>query len=236
LLYRTACRRVEFSWRAAAQNLRIFARRTDGFAQNTTMRFPMEANVKTKKGPRLPYLKREDMTKEQKDFYDDVIAHMGQPDPPHVWMLEGGQINGPFTSMLHYPNIGYPLYRLQLKVIKQKLIKNDIFELFILVIVTDIRAAYGMYAHELLAEMKGVERASIEAIRTGQEPVIGRGDMNAAYALARALTKPGPVPQDIYENAVEIFGDEGYNILVNTAAFFKYIGTLMNAYDEPVPQ
>ena len=31
------------------------------------------------------------------------------------------------------------------------------------------------------------------------------------------------------------FGEKGLNVLVNTAAMFKYLGVLMNAYDEPVP-
>jgi hypothetical protein len=189
-----------------------------------------------KNRPRLPYLKREEMSDDQKEFYDDVRANMGSPDLPHIWMFEGGQINGPFTSMFHYPERGYPLYRLQLRIIKQELIPAGVVELFILVIIADIKAAYGMYAHELLAEKNGVKREIIDAIRLGKTPEIGDAGMRAAYELACALTAPGPVPAEIYENAIENFGDEGYNVLVNTAAFFKYIGTLMNAYDEPVPQ
>jgi hypothetical protein len=186
--------------------------------------------------PRLPYLKREEMSPYQKEFYDDVVTNMGAPDLPHVWMLEEGQLNGPFTSMLHYPNIGYPLYQLQLKIIKQGLIAKDIMEMFILVILADSRVLYGMYAHELLAEKNGVDGEIIGAILPGGTPRIEDEGMRIAYDLALALTKPGSVPREIYEAAIGKFGDEGYNVLVNTAAFFKYIGTLMNAYDEPVPQ
>jgi hypothetical protein len=189
-----------------------------------------------KNTPRLPYLKREEMTPYQKEFYDDVVTNMGAPDLPHIWMLEEGQINGPFTSMFHYPNIGYPLYKLQLKVVKQGLIAKDIFEMFILVIITDSCAAYGMYAHKLLAEKNGVDGEIIGAILLGRKPKIEDETMKVAYDLALALTRPGSVPGEIYEAATVKFGDEGYNVLVNTAAFFKYIGTLMNAYDEPVPQ
>ncbi|MDR1028694.1 MAG: hypothetical protein LBL63_04670 [Clostridiales Family XIII bacterium] len=189
-----------------------------------------------KNSPRLPYLKREEMTADQKEFYDDVVENMGAPDLPHIWMLEEGQINGPFTSMFHYPSLGYPLYKLQLKVVKQGLVAKDVIELFILAVITDSRAAYGMYAHELLAKKNGVDETIIEAILLGRTPQIEDETMRTAYELARALTKPGPIPENIYETAIEKFGGEGYNVLVNTAAFFKYIGTLMNAYDEPVPQ
>ncbi|MDR1246414.1 MAG: hypothetical protein LBK57_05230 [Clostridiales Family XIII bacterium] len=188
-----------------------------------------------KNTPRLPYLKRDEMSSDQKKFYDDVVTNMGAPDLPHIWMLEEGQINGPFTSMFHYPNIGYPLYKLQLKVIKQGLIAKDIIEMFILVIITDSGAAYGMYAHELLAKKNGVDGEIIGAILLGRAPDIKDETMKIAYDLALALTKPGSVPWETYKAAIEKFGDEGYNVLVNTAAFFKYIGALMNAYDEPVP-
>jgi 4-carboxymuconolactone decarboxylase len=189
-----------------------------------------------KNSPRLPYLKRDEMSEGQQRFYDDVVENMGRPDLPHVWMLEDGQINGPFTSMLHYPKLGYPLYKLQLEVIKQEIIDKAVMELFILVVVTDMRAAYGMYAHSLLAEVCGLERGIVDAVRCGRAPEIEDAQLQSAYRLAKALTNPGPVAPEVYRDAIEKFGDEGYNVLVNSAAFFKYIGTLMNAYDEPVPR
>jgi hypothetical protein len=125
---------------------------------------------------------------------------------------------------------------LQLKIVKQGVIAKDVIEMFILVIITDSRALYGMYAHELLAEKNGVDEEIIGAILLGRAPKLEDEGMKLAYDLALALTKPGSVPWKIHEAAIKKFGGEGYNVLVNTAAFFKYIGTLMNAYDEPVPQ
>jgi 4-carboxymuconolactone decarboxylase len=187
--------------------------------------------------PRIPYLKPNEMNETQKSLYDDVLANMGRPDLPHVWRLEEGQINGPFTSMFHYPNLGIPLYNLQLRIIKQDLIPKDVMELFILAIVLAEGAAYGIYAHELLGEQAGLREEVIEAVKAGQEPALkDNKDYETAYRLARALTRPGSVPKEIWQASIETFGEDGYNILVNTAAFFKYIGTLMNAYDEPVPE
>jgi hypothetical protein len=187
-------------------------------------------------GPRLPYLKRSDMNGEQKSFYDDVCRNMGSPDLPHVWMLEDGEINGPFTSMLHYPDLGVPLYRLQLRIIKQNIIPKDVMELFILTIVSAQGAMYGIYAHELLGECAGLSKDVISAVKQGGKPCLLHPAHIIAYRLAKALNIPGAVPDEIWQEAESAFGADGYNILVNTAAFFKYIGTLMNAYDEPVPE
>ena len=185
--------------------------------------------------PRLPHLKPSEMTAEQKSFYDDVIENMGCPDSPHIWMLEEGQLNGPFTSMFHYPEIGYLLYKLQLKIVKQNIIPKKIIEVFILTIVSELEAAYGMYAHSLLGEDAGVDKEICEAILQKITPDISDPQTLAAYKLAKQLNIPGVVPDNIYVTSIGFFGEAGYNILINTAAFFKYIGTLMNAYDEPVP-
>ncbi|MDR0875543.1 MAG: hypothetical protein LBN12_04970 [Clostridiales Family XIII bacterium] len=186
-------------------------------------------------GPRIPYLKPEDMTGEQKAFYDDILENMGNPNAPHIWRLDEGQINGPFTSMLHYPETGYLLYKLQLKIVKQTLIPKDVIETFILTVVAKEGAAYGIYAHELLAQQSGVSPGIVKAIKENRIPEGLQEPFLTVYALAAALCRPGPPSQEIYESAVGKFGVCGYNMLVNTAAMFKYLGTLMNAYDEPIP-
>jgi len=188
------------------------------------------------KTPRVPWLKPSEMDGRQKAFYDDVLHNMGRPDLPHVWQLPDGEINGPFTSMLHFPELGEPLYRLQLRVVKQDVIAHDVCELFILVVAAAEGCAYALYAHELLGRDAGVPEAVLTTVKSGATPDLsGNADYAAAYGLARALTVPGPVPAPVWGTALDAFGAEGVNVLVHTAAFFKYIGTLMNAYDEPVP-
>jgi hypothetical protein len=186
--------------------------------------------------PRIPYLKPEEMTEAQRIFYDDVVENMGKPDAPHIWRLDEGQIIGPFTSMFHYPEVGYLLYKLQSKIVKQTLIPRDVFETFILAIVVEEGAAYGIYAHDLLAKKCGVPAGIVTEIQEHRTPAEADARLLAAYDLALALCRPGPLPKEIYETAVGKFGADGYNMLVNTAALFKYLGTLMNAYDEPVPK
>jgi hypothetical protein len=186
-------------------------------------------------GPRIPYLKPGEMTETQKAFYDDILKNMGNPNAPHIWRLDEGQINGPFTSMLQYPEIGYLLYKLQLKIVKQTLIPKDIMETFILTMVVAEGAAYGIYAHALLAQETGVPYEIVRGIQDQKKPAGMDESMRVAYDLAHGLSCPGPLPQEIYESAVGKFGADGYNMFVNTAAIFKYLGTLMNAYDEPVP-
>jgi 4-carboxymuconolactone decarboxylase len=185
---------------------------------------------------RLPYLKPGQMDEARRDFYDDVIANLDRPGLPHVTKLSEGQMVGPFTAMFNFPEYGEPLYRLQLRIIKQKQIPKDICELAILTVACAEGAAYAIYAHELLALKEGVPAEAINAIKAGKTPVLDCPQAKAAYTFAEALTRRGPVPQPVYDEAFVRFGAEGVATLVNTAALFKYLSTLMNAYDEPIPK
>ncbi|MDR3363822.1 MAG: hypothetical protein LBS91_02560 [Clostridiales Family XIII bacterium] len=189
-----------------------------------------------KKQARLPYLKPSEMDECTRAFYEDVVRELDRPGLPHITKLEGGEMVGPFTAMFNDPVYGEPLYRLQLRVIKQAAIPRDICELFILAVACAEGAAYAIYAHELLAYDAGAPSAAIAAIKEGRAPGLDCPKAKAAYALALALTRRGAVPQDVYDEALAQFGTGGLSVLVNTAALFKYLSTLMNAYDEPVPQ
>ena len=175
------------------------------------------------------------MDEELRAFYDDVVSKLERPGLPHITMLDEGQMVGPFTSMFNFPQYGEPLFRLQLSILKQNLVPQNTIELFILVVACAEKAAYAIYAHELLAIDAGVPPQVVIAIKEGREPELVSQEEKTAYALAVALSKGGVVPEAVFEEALGYFGAEGLNVLVNTAALFKYLSTLMNAYDEPVP-
>lgn len=185
---------------------------------------------------RLPFLRPEELDAAQRDFYDDVVENMGSPDLPHVWRLPEGQLNGPFTAMLHFPENGRALYNLQRKIVKQGIISKDIAELVILVVVCGAQVAYGVYAHDLLARGTALAPEKVDALVAGRYPPGLTGEERAAYDLATALGRPGPLPGEVYSEALACFGAEGLNTLVYTVGLFKFLGTIMNAYDEPAPE
>ncbi len=187
-------------------------------------------------GNRLSYLVPQQMDVAQKEFYDDVVQNMGSPDLPHVWMLPEGQLNGPFTAMLHFPDVGRALYQLQRKIVQQKQIPKDIAELVILRVVCHEGAQYGIYAHTLLAEKAGLSQDTIAALLAGRRPAGLAADAQAAYDLADALCGPGPVADDVYAAASACFGGEGTMTLACTVGLFKFLAAVMNTFNEPRPE
>lgn len=185
---------------------------------------------------RLPYLSPETLTPEQKAFYDANVQAM-QP-MPYVWMTPGKELNGPTNVMLYEVEIGNMLFPLNRTMIKTSIdrVGGAAHEIAILVTVSSAKAHYGMYAHTQLARKFGVTGDQIAAVMNGQKPA-GLGEKeSAAYDLASALCQAGAIPGAVYDRCVAVLGQDGFNALVLAVGMFKLIGTILNAYNEPVPE
>lgn len=185
---------------------------------------------------RLPYIKPEDMNEEQRKFYD---FHLEAMKPmPYSWITGQGELNGPSNLMLHEPEIGNMLFPLNRAIIGKsiRLLGGAVHEVAILATVAAANAQYGMYAHTRLARKFGLEEEKITAILAGRPHPAFTNEETAAYDMAIALCKPGPVAGAVYDNAVAVLGQDGVNILTFVIGMFKMIGTILNVYNEPVPE
>ena len=71
---------------------------------------------------RLPYLKPEDMTQKQKEFYEIHLKAFA--DMPYVWMTEGKELNGPSNLFCHEVDLGMEFLPLNRDVIKADVERN----------------------------------------------------------------------------------------------------------------
>jgi 4-carboxymuconolactone decarboxylase len=159
---------------------------------------------------RLPYLKPEELDDEQRELYDFHLEAMKAM--PYVWLTEDGELTGPSNALIHTPEIGklfFPANR--------AIMRNSI------------------YGNTVLAREFGLSDQKIAGILAGQRPANLTTEEEVAYDLASCLRDPGPVPDMVYGRAVEAFGEKGYAALVYVAGMYKMVGTILNAYDEPVP-
>ena len=188
-------------------------------------------NVET----RLPYLKPDELDEEQKKFYENNVQAM-QP-MPYTWLLEDGELNGPSNSLLHNAKIGNMLFPLNRAIIRESIdaVGGAIHELAVLATVASAKAPYAIYAHTKLAQKFGLADDKIAAITAGH-PAASFTDQEAvAYDLTISLLQPGSIPGMVYSRAVMAFGEKGFEKLVYAVGMFKLIGTILNAYNEPVP-
>jgi 4-carboxymuconolactone decarboxylase len=184
---------------------------------------------------RLPYIKPQDMTEEQRDFYE---AHNeAMKDMPYTWMLDGGELNGPSNSLLHNVTVGKGLFAVGRQIIRESIqaVGLAIHELAILAAVTGANAAYAVWAHTILAQKAGLSDDKIAAVVAGHPSPDFTHEERVAYELATALLKPGPIPTITYDRSVETFGEMGTMKLIYAIGSFKNTATILNAYNEPIP-
>ena len=185
---------------------------------------------------RLPYVKPEEMTEKQKEFYQ--IHLKAFEDMPYVWLTENKELNGPSNLLCHEVNLGMEFIPLNRDIIATDIKRNGgaAHEIAVLITVTAAKGQYGMYAHTMLAKQFGLTDTQISSIMAGVKPS-GLGEKeSAAYDLALALNGIGAIPGAVYDRSIKILGQEGVNALVLAVGMFKMVGTILNAFNEPVPE
>jgi alkylhydroperoxidase/carboxymuconolactone decarboxylase family protein YurZ len=191
--------------------------------------------MKTNK--RLPFLSPGECDPDQRKLYDTIAAAMGGGVAmPHIWMLEGKQLNGPFNAMVHYPDIGTDFYALQRTILRQGGISRAASELLILLTVCHAKAAYGIYAHIKLGLAAGLSQEKIDAVLAGTLPPNLTEEESVVYDLGAAILAGGAVPEEVCQKAKGLLGEKGYMAVSAKVGLFQFIGAILNAYDEPAPE
>jgi 4-carboxymuconolactone decarboxylase len=184
---------------------------------------------------RLPYLNPTELSPEQSAFYDLHLESM--KTMPYIWTLPNGALNGPSNLLIHDVEVGNMLFPLNRAIIANSIkdVGRIVHEVAVLVTVSAAKAHYGMYAHTKLAQEAGLSDDKITTITAGLRPDNLTKEEGAAYDLAYSLCQSGAISGMVYDNAVTCFGNKGCAALVLAVGMFKMIGTILNAYNEPVP-
>lgn len=185
---------------------------------------------------RLPYVKPEEMNEKQKEFYN--IHLKAFQTMPYVWLTENKELNGPSNLLCHEVDLGMEFIPLNRDIIATDIQRNGgaAHEIAVLVTVSAAKGQYGMYAHTMLAKRFGLTDKQISEIMAGIKPADLGEKESAAYDLAVALNGVGAIPGAVYDYAVSVLGQDGFNAIVFAVGMFKMVGTILNAFNEPVPE
>jgi hypothetical protein len=109
-------------------------------------------------------------------------------------------------------------------------------EAAILGVLSVTKAAYGIYAHTILAQRAGFTTAQVESMLAGSCPEDIAAREAACWALAVKLAQTrGPLDEESFKEARDVLGVEGVAAAVHQAAAFMYASMMLNAGDVPVP-
>ena len=110
-----------------------------------------------------------------------------------------------------------------------------LFELTILYVARRWTAQYEWFAHAEAALKAGVAADVIEAIRVGRPPAFASDEQKIVAAFTTELNRDGKVSEEVYAQAIDLFGLDLVIELVSVIGFYTMVALVLNAFEAPVP-
>ena len=185
---------------------------------------------------RLPTIPPEQLTAEQRSFYEDMRAEITRDFQGFKSFGPQGELIGPFNPWLQEPKFGKPIWELTKAISIGPSLPRPVREVAILVTGAKFRAAYEIYAHVALAERRGLSDEKLATIVAGQRPSDLTREEAIAYDVASALVNGGVLPELTYRQAVAAFGQHATAELIYLVGVYCLVSVTLNGFDVPVPE
>jgi alkylhydroperoxidase family enzyme len=185
---------------------------------------------------RLPLLASSDMSPEQRVLYKDMRKGIETNFKGFTAIDEAGALIGPWNPWLRFPKFGGPIWDLVKALSTSPQLPRAVREIAILVTGAKFRSAYEIYAHVLVAELRGLPDDKIATIVAGQRPSDLTREEAVAYDVASSLVSGGVLPELTYRQSISAFGEEGTAEFINLVGLYCMVSVTLNGFDVPVPE
>jgi alkylhydroperoxidase family enzyme len=185
---------------------------------------------------RLPLLSPSELDGAQRPLYQDMRAGIERNFKGFTAKDAAERLIGPWNPWLRFPKFGGPVWELVKALSTAPGLPRPVREVAILVTGARFHAAYEIYAHVLVAELRGISDAKIATIVAGERPVDLTREESVAYDMASALVSGGVLPELTYRQAVAQFGDAGAAELISLVGLYCMVSVTLNGFDVPVPE
>jgi len=185
---------------------------------------------------RLPLLSPSKLTPEQRPLYEDMRKGIETSFKGFTAIDDKGTLTGPWNPWLRFPKFGAPVWALVKALSSAPALPRPVREIAILVTGARFHSAYEIYAHVLVAELRGLSDDKIATIVAGQRPSDLKHDEAIAYDVAAALVSGGVLPELTYAQAIKAFGEQGMAELISLVGLYCMVSVTLNGFDVPVPE
>lgn len=157
------------------------------------------------------------------------ISRFRQPDAH-------GQIGGPFDPWIRSPEVARRAVSLGNFVWERTTLSRRIVELAIVVTARFWRSNVEWVAHARMARERGVSPAVIDAVFEQVTPEAAPADELLTIEVCRALHEDHELPADLYQRAVNEFGEQGLVEMIMTIGFYTFVSMTLNAFEVDVEE
>jgi len=184
---------------------------------------------------RLPLIDPAALTPAQKPLYADMKNGIETNFKGFEAISKDGTLIGPWNPWLHFAKFGGPVWELVKALSSAPTLPKPVREIAILVTGSHFHSGYELYAHVLVAELRGLDDNTIATIVAGQRPANLTAEQACAYDTASALVRGGVLPELVYKKTVACFGEDGAAELIYLVGLYCMVSVTLNGFDVPVP-
>jgi 4-carboxymuconolactone decarboxylase len=176
------------------------------------------------------------LSPEQKPLYDDMRRGIESNFKGFIAIDRDQTLIGPWNPWLRFARYGGPVWELVKAVSTSPKLPRPVREIAILVTGAHFRSAYEIYAHVLVAELRGLSDDKITTIASGQRPSDLTQQEGTAYDIAAALVSGGVLPELAWRQGVAAFGLDGMAEFIYLVGLYCMVSVTLNGFDVPVPE
>lgn len=176
------------------------------------------------------------LTDDQRELYQSVLASPRAAGRGRaVLVRDDGTLTGPFDPWLRSPRIGLLLERAGMALRTEAELTPGAREIAILVVARAWNADFEFWVHSIAARTCGVPEEIIEAIRTGDEPVIDDPILAVAFTVAHELVSTRRVSRPTRDQATAVLGERGVVEVVMNVGFYQLVSATLETFHPTAP-
>jgi 4-carboxymuconolactone decarboxylase len=163
----------------------------------------------------------EQMTAEQRAGYEYLVdGRGGLPGPYKIWVHNPKLVRAASPLGAHFTP-------------SQSSLSEREREIAVIVITSKWHSAYPTHAHERRGKEVGLPADAVEAMIAGLPTSFSDPREQTVYEMAMALASERPVPQGLYERAVDLLGHESITDVIVLMGYYTCVSLTMNFYAVP---
>ena len=146
-----------------------------------------------------------------------------------------GRVQGPLAMWLHRPELADKAQALGAYCRFGTSLPPRLSELAILTTAVIWRAEFEWYAHKPIALEAGVAPEVVDALLAGREPAFAQEDEAVVHAFARTLHTERCIPDELYERAIRVLGQDAVVDLTGVLGYYTLISMTLNVFEVALP-
>ena len=173
--------------------------------------------------PRLPQLKLEDTTGDQRVLAERMIKE-----------TRSG-LTGPFNPMLRSPEMSQGLMNLYNYFRHNTALPRPLVELAILITAREWSTQFEWFMHYPIARTEGVSAALLADLRQGKRPASMKPDETAVYEFSTELLRNRKVTGATYQQTLTLLGEKNLVDLTTLIGTYATYAALLNVNEVNIP-